>query len=135
MLERHGIKGRGGMGGCRAPGFERKRMERGGRIKPVSKKQAVRNDGLREKREKLLNKMHEVTGMSYCMADPLGVKCYGRLALDHVTPRGRHPENVDGFGNLQILCARHHGEKTYKPGMQAHDYRTPEMKKMCEELE
>ena len=122
-----------GIGMKRDPDAPRHGMKRS-RLKPVSAKQRVRNDGLREKREIILSKLHELWGLAGCMADPLGDSCMGRLELDHVQPRGRCPNDVDGFDNLQILCHRHHFNKTFQPKIQAHDYRTPAMRQMLKEL-
>lgn len=111
------------------------------KLRPVSKKQRKRLVGLKEKREILLNAQHERWGHTFCMMfdftrlTNVPRECGGRLDLAHVKPASRGGKDKDSFKNLGLLCRNHHAYFTRTPGLYNVEYRTPEMKKFCEELD
>ena len=129
----HTTKNKGTVIGCErdknAAPYEMKRS----RLKPVSKKQRKRTDELDEKLKVLLTKQVELYGTTRCEAGfkLRDGKCFGVLHFDHIIPRSRHPENVDGYANGQILCTGHNGEK----GSKDTDYRPEKMREACEALD
>jgi 5-methylcytosine-specific restriction endonuclease McrA len=116
-----------GIGMKRDPNAPRKGIRR------VSKKQARRTAALKDKLLVLLAKQVELYGSTYCEAGcKLGDgKCGGDLVWDHVIPRSRHPQNVDGFYNAQVLCSVHNGLK----GSRSTDYRDGRMQDACRQLD
>ena len=115
----------------RAPKFSRPKKR--AMINPVSENQQARTDELKAKLLILLAKQHELYGTTRCEAGFKGEpgECYGDLVWDHVIPRSRFPENVDGYSNAQVLCWFHNGKK----GSRVTDYRPPEIIRACEVLD
>lgn len=115
----------------RAPKFSRTKKR--AMINPVSEKQQVRTDELKAKLLILLAKQHELYGTERCEAGYKGEPgdCYGDLVWDHVIPRSRFPENVDGYSNAQVLCWFHNGKKSSR----VTDYRPQVMIDACQKMD
>ena len=114
----------GGIGGGRKKNLNK--------IKPVSKKQRKRTNGLQDKLEMVLEAQERIYGQRICEAtrghENWKYKCPcvlgrpGKLVLDHV--EGRNNENADRFENLQAIC---HWSNYVKGSIRGLDFRTPEM--------
>lgn len=115
----------------RAMGVSKDPNEPRTKLKFESKKQHVRKGTLRQWREAILAEMHRKTGGTWCMMKgQFGIKCNGRLDLEHVIPAGRHEQNRDSKENFGIACRAHHNHKTRTPGLYDFDYRNEADKKL-----
>ena len=119
--------------GLKRTGFKRNSEP----IRKVSPKQRRRNVDWAEKARIYKAEQVRLFGTPFCeMARGFpSQKCYGELEADHVIPRGRHPENVDGYWNMQMGCHGHHFLKTSTPGMGDKDFRSRAMKEAAKELD
>ena len=121
-----------GIGSKRSESSETYRMKRS-ELRKVSLRQRKRTAALKDKLTVLLTKQVELYGTSFCCAGVVlkDGKCFGEISGDHVIPRSRCPENVDGFWNLQPLCSFHQVDK----GSKAIEYRDRRFIEACQMLD
>jgi len=120
----------------------RKALKRGGYLRKVSKKQAKRTRGLKNKLAVLLEMQDKIYGQTTCERQRFarvyqagipveGCLRFDRLVFDHVN--GRNEFNADRYENGQVLCWNCNSWK----GSRRIDFRSPDMvmalKKLDEE--
>ncbi|MCK9463112.1 MAG: hypothetical protein M0R80_26110 [Proteobacteria bacterium] len=125
-----------GIGMERDPNAKPYEMNRS-RLKPVSKKQRKRTMELKDKLTILFTKQVELYGSPRCEAgfQLQDKKCMGDLCADHIVPRSSHPENVDGFENLQVLCGYHNTTFKGSRSGPSWDFRSQKMREACRLLD